>query len=61
MKLNPLTTWLADRLQEKSTWYAIIGFLSALDIHFKPELTQSVIELAVATASLIAFVTKEKK
>jgi hypothetical protein len=61
MKLKPLTTWLADRLQEKSTWYAIIGFLSALNVRFNPELTQNVIELAVAAASLIAFVTKEKK
>lgn len=61
MKLKPLTTWLTDRLQEKSTWYAIIGFLSALNVRFNPELTQSVVELAVAAASLIAFVTKEKK
>lgn len=61
MKLKPITGWFADRLQEKSTWYAIIGFLSALDIHLKPELTQNVVELAVAAASFIAFVTKEKK
>lgn len=61
MKLKPLATWLTDRLQEKSTWYAIIGFLSALNVRFNPELTQSVVELAVAAASLIAFVTKEKK
>lgn len=60
MKLNPITTWLIDRLREKSTWYAVIGFLSALDIHFNPELTQNVVEVAIATASVIAFVTKEK-
>lgn len=60
MKLNPITTWLIDRLREKSTWYAVIGFLSALDIHFNPELTQNVVEAAIATASVIAFVTKEK-
>ena len=61
MKLNPLTSWLLDRLREKSTWYAMLGFLTALDVHFNPELTQNLTELAVAVASVIAFVTKEEK
>jgi len=61
MKLTPVTQWFLARLQEKSSWYAIIGFLSSLNIHFDPELTQSIVELAVAAASIVAFVTKEKK
>jgi hypothetical protein len=61
MTIHPVTVWLLDRLREKSTWYALVGLLASVNIHFKPELTQSVVELAVAAASFIAFVTKEKK
>lgn len=61
MKLKPLAQWLLDRLQEKSTWYAIIGLLASVDVHFNHELTQNVVEAAVAAASVVAFVTKEKK
>lgn len=61
MKLNSFTQWLLDRLQEKTSWYAIIGFLASVNIHFNSELTQSIVELAAATASVVAFVTKEKK
>jgi hypothetical protein len=54
-------SWLLDRLKEPSTWYSIITMLTTAGVNIDPDLAQPIISTGVGAASIILFVTKEKK
>lgn len=54
-------TWISDRLKEPSTWYSIITMLTTAGINIDPELAQGIVSTGIGAASIVMFVTKEKK
>ena len=54
-------TWLSDRLKEPSTWNSIITMLTTAGINIDPELAQGIVSTGIGAASIVMFVTKEKK
>ncbi|MEO9900482.1 hypothetical protein [Nisaea sp.] len=58
MKFN--TTWLLDRLGERSTWIGLTGFLTATGVSLEPEIGEAVGTVGIALASLIAMLTRDR-
>lgn len=58
--MKAVFVWLLDRLQEKTTWYGMISIAASIGLHLDPELEAHIIQLAVAAAGTVAFVTREK-
>lgn len=56
-----LLNWLLDRLKEPSTWYSLITMLTTAGVNIDPELAQPIINTGIGAASLIMFITKDKK
>lgn len=54
-------TWISDRLKEPSTWYSIITMLTTAGINIDPELAQGIVSTGIGAASIVMFVTKEKR
>tara|TARA_E500000318_G_scaffold38584_3_gene37233 strand:- start:19 stop:195 length:177 start_codon:yes stop_codon:yes gene_type:complete len=54
------TSWLLDRLGERSTWIGLTGFLTATGVSLEPEIGEAIGALGIALASLIAMLTKDR-
>lgn len=52
--------WAAERLKEANTWYGLSAILTTVGLNVDPELWKEVVSFGVATAGLVAVVTKEK-
>jgi hypothetical protein len=58
--MNVNTTWLLDRLGERSTWIGLTGFLTATGVSLEPEIGDAIGALGIALASLIAMLTRDR-
>ncbi|WP_323796829.1 hypothetical protein [Nisaea sp.] len=58
--MNFNTTWLLDRLGERSTWIGLTGFLTATGVSLEPEIGEAIGALGIALASLIAMLTRDR-
>ncbi|WP_169721253.1 hypothetical protein [Nisaea denitrificans] len=54
------TSWLLDRLGERSTWIGLTGFLTATGVSLEPEIGEAIGALGIALASLIAMLTRDR-
>tara|TARA_R110000868_G_scaffold205720_4_gene454321 strand:- start:290 stop:466 length:177 start_codon:yes stop_codon:yes gene_type:complete len=54
------TSWLLDRLGERSTWIGLTGFLTATGVSLEPEIGEAIGAVGIALASLIAMLTKDR-
>lgn len=54
------TSWLLDRLSERSTWIGLTGFLTATGVSLEPEIGEAIGAVGIALASLIAMLTKDR-
>lgn len=54
--------WLEERLSEKSTWVAILGFIAIATKHsIDPVLADYITNAGLALTSIVAFCTKAQK
>lgn len=53
--------WALARLQEQSTWKAIIGFGTVIGIVVQPQYVEAVIAVGIALVSAINFFRNETK
>ena len=58
--MNVNTTWLLDRLGERSTWIGLTGLLTATGVSLEPEIGDAIGTLGIALASLIAMLTRDR-
>lgn len=58
--MNFNTTWLLDRLGERSTWIGLTGFLTATGVSLEPDIAEAIGAVGIALASLIAMLTKDR-
>ena len=52
--------WLLARLKEKSTWLAIFTLAGLCGMRIEPELRETIINVILAVAALVAFVFREE-
>lgn len=53
--------WLTDRLKERTTWLAILGFIGLFGMKLEPELQDYIINGLIAAASIVAFLFRENE
>ncbi|WP_193173451.1 hypothetical protein [Nisaea nitritireducens] len=58
--MNFNTSWLLDRLGERSTWIGLTGFLTATGVSLEPEIGEAIGAVGIALASLIAMLTRDR-
>lgn len=58
--MNVNTTWLLDRLGERSTWIGLTGLLTATGVSLEPDIGDAIGALGIALASLIAMLTRDR-
>ncbi len=58
--MNLSTSWLLDRLAERSTWIGLTGFFTAIGVSLDPETGEAIGAVGIALASLIAMLTKDR-
>lgn len=60
-KFKTVLNWLLARLKEKTTWAAIITFVStSLGVQFAPEQAQAITSLGLSVVTAIAVFSEEK-
>lgn len=52
--------WIADRLQEASTWRGLTMLLTAVGISIKPDLMEQIIIAGTGIAGLIGLLAADK-
>ncbi len=52
---------MLNRLKEKSTWAAILSFLSLMGIQINDNESNMIIEVGLALSTILAFVAREIK
>lgn len=52
--------WLVERLKERNTWLGLTGILTTAGVGLNPELSEQLVTLGVALASVIAIVFKDE-
>lgn len=53
-------SWLAQRLQEPSSWIGLCSVLTMLGVYMEPSMKEQFITFGVALGSFLAFFLKEK-
>lgn len=51
--MNKVKTFILDRLDERSTWRALIALITVLGVSLTPEQTEAVIAAGVAIGALV--------
>lgn len=54
------TTWIVERLKERSTWLAVISLISLAGVTLQPDMKEIIITIGLAIGSLIFMVSKDK-
>jgi hypothetical protein len=52
--------YLIDRAKERSTWFGLIGILSATGLYLSPEQAEAIAAAGTAVASLIGILGRDR-
>ena len=53
--------FVIGRLKERSTWFGLIGIVTAAGVSLSPEQTEAIVAAGVAVAGIVAVFTKDNK
>jgi len=56
--LKLISSYVLDRLQEKSTWQAIVAILTAVGVQINPDQATLIISTGVSTVAAIVAISK---
>ena len=57
--MKKILRYVADRLDERSTWLGITGFVTALNVGLHPEAMEAIADMGMGLASLVMIFTKD--
>lgn len=57
--MKKVIRYIADRLDERSTWLGITGLITALGVGIRPDIMETVTEMGMGMASLVMIITKD--